>query len=362
MLGESRSAPGGGAMGVGEVERELARLRMNDDGTLGLRASVLNLIVVTDEESAPGVTQAVSNLAGRYPSRAIVLISDPEEAQTNLDVGVSAFCAVRGGTGGSQVCAELVTVHAEGPPALHLESLAGPLLVSDLPVFLWYPGHFSPSSPEFSGMMGLAGRLIVDSAASGEAERCLTEMATLLDDPGTPAIGDLQWVALSPWRTLMAEMFGSAERAAALEGVHKVEVLYGPGGESRALLLVGWLASSLGWRVRGATHDDGRGAGRKIHFLGPSGEVVVAMDPNSPDAKLRRIRLYSEGPSFQVSRHRALREARATVMQDDEIIGERTVHMGTFDLGVLVGEELHYRGRDEVYEAALRAAVEVMRT
>src|SRR5215204_6303262 len=298
MLGESRSAPGGGAMGVGEIERELARLRMNDDGTLGLRASVLNLIVVTDEESAPGVTQAVSNLAGRYPSRAIVLISDPEEAQTNLDVGVSAFCAVRGGTGGSQVCAELVTVHAEGPPALHLESLAGPLLVSDLPVFLWYPGHFSPSTPEFS---------------------------TLLDDPENPAIGDLQWVALSPWRTLMAEMFGSAERAAALESVHKVEVLYGPGGESRALLLVGWLASSLGWRVRGATHDDGRGAGRKIHFLGPTGEVVVAMDPNSPDAKLRRIRLYSEGPSFQVSRHRALREARATVMQDDEIIAERTV-------------------------------------
>jgi glucose-6-phosphate dehydrogenase assembly protein OpcA len=187
-------------------------------------------------------------------------------------------------------------------------------------------------------------------------------MATLLDDPGNPAIGDLQWVALSPWRTLMAEMFGTDERAAALESVRRVEVLYGPGGESRALLLVGWLASSLGWRVRGATHDDGRGGGRKIHFLGPSGEVVVAMDPNSPDAKLRRIRLYSEGPSFQVSRHRALREARATVMQDDEIIGERTVHMGSFDLGVLVGEELHYRGRDEVYVAALRAVVEIMNT
>ena len=46
-------------------------------------------------------------------------------------------------------------------------------------------------------------------------------------------------------------------------------------------------------------------------------------------------------------------------MQDDEIIGERTVHMGHFGLGGLVGEELHYRGRDEVYEAALRAAVEI---
>jgi hypothetical protein len=46
-------------------------------------------------------------------------------------------------------------------------------------------------------------------------------------------------------------------------------------------------------------------------------------------------------------------------MEDDEIIAERTVRMGAFDLGVLVGEELQYRGRDEVYEAALRAAVEI---
>ena len=36
------------------------------------------------------------------------------------------------------------------------------------------------------------------------------------------------------------------------------------------------------------------------------------------------------------------------------------VHLGSFDLGVLVGEELGYRGHDEAYEAALRTAVEVL--
>ena len=41
-------------------------------------------------------------------------------------------------------------------------------------------------------------------------------------------------------------------------------------------------------------------------------------------------------------------------------MAERTVHLGSFDLGVLVGEELRYRGRDEAYEAALRTAVEVL--
>jgi hypothetical protein len=63
-------------MSVQQIEHELARLRMNDDGTLGLRASVLNLIVITDEDSAESVARSVSDLAGRYPSRAIVLIAD----------------------------------------------------------------------------------------------------------------------------------------------------------------------------------------------------------------------------------------------------------------------------------------------
>ena len=47
-------------------------------------------------------------------------------------------------------------------------------------------------------------------------------------------------------------------------------------------------------------------------------------------------------------------------MRGEDLVAERTVHLGSFDLGVLVGEELRFRGCDEVYEAALRAAVEVL--
>jgi glucose-6-phosphate dehydrogenase assembly protein OpcA len=342
-------------MSVEQIERELGKLRINEDGTLGLRASVLNLIVVTDEDSAEDVTRSVSNIAGRYPSRAIVLISDPEEGETNLEFQLSAFCSVRGG-GGAQVCAEQITIHAEGPPAEHLESLAGPLLISDLPVFLWYPGPFSPSSPEFAGMADLADRVIVDSAAAGD-RACLREIAGLLEDPEAPAIGDLQWVMLSPWRALVAELFSPPERAGELDKIRRVEVLYTPTGECRALLFVGWLASKLGWRTEDVTRLE---EGREVRFAAPSGEVVVELSPNSPDARFRRVRLYSDEYSFQVSRHRDLSDARTTVMRDDELLGELTVRLGGFDLGVLLGEELQYRGRDEVYEGALGTAVGIL--
>jgi glucose-6-phosphate dehydrogenase assembly protein OpcA len=356
VIGETRSSPGGGRMSVEQIERELGQLRMNEDGTLGLRASVLNLMVVTDEGSAEDITQSVSNIAGQYPSRAIVLISDPEEGETNLEVQLSAFCSVRGG-GGAQVCAEQITIHAEGPPAKHLESLAGPLLISDLPVFLWYPGPFSPSSPEFPGMATLADRIIIDSAAAGDCELSLREIAELLESPETPAIGDLQWVQLSPWRALVAELFSSPERTGELERLRQVEILHAPDGECRALLFVGWLASTLGWSLDDATRT---GDGHEVRFAGPSGEISAEMSPASPDAPFRQVRLYSDDYVFEVARSRDLSEARTTVIKGDEPLAERTVHLGTFDLGVLLGEELQYRGRDEVYEAALRTAVKML--
>lgn len=355
MTNVSRESSRAGALTVEQIEHELGQLRMNEDGTLGLRASVLNLLVVTDDESAPGVTESVSGLANRYPSRAIVLITDPEDEES-LDIQVSAFCNVRGG-GGAQVCAEQITVHISGPPAEHVESFAGPLLVPDLPVFLWYPGGFSPSSPEFPGMVDLADRLIVDSAAAGDAEASLRELAGMLGDESVPAIGDLQWVALSPWRSLIADLFSSPGRARKLEEIREAEVLYNPGGECRALLLVCWLASTLGWEPEGAERRDG---GRGIQFSGPSGGITVHMSDESPDARLKRVLLHAGDCSFRVSRRRETSDARATVMRDGEVLGERTVQLGPFDLGVLLGEELQYRGRDTSYEKALRMAVEVL--
>ncbi len=359
MIGEFRASPGGGgAMSVSEIERGLARLRANDDGTLGARASVLNLIVVTDEESAEGVTRVINELSGRYPSRALVMISDPEEERTNLEIGLSVFCSTRGG-GDARVCAEGVTLHVEGPPAKHLESLAGPLLIPDLPVFLWYPNGDIPASPRCDGMAALAGRIVLDTGAADDPEASLRAVAELVGDEETPAVGDLQWAALSPWRSLITELFAPPERAGELEKIRQVEVQYAPDAGSRALLFAGWLSSCLGWRPGSASRtEDG---GRELVFSGPSGEVTVRLTPNTSDAALRRARLLCDGGlTFEVSRHREATDARSCVLRGDEIVGERTVHLGPSDVGAFLGEELRLVGRDEVYEAALRRAVEIL--
>ncbi len=345
-------------MSVAEIERGLARLRANDDGSPGARASVLNLIVVTNEESAEGVARIVNELSGRYPSRVLVMISDPEEERTNLEIGLSVFCNTRGG-GGANVCAEGVTLHVEGPPANHLESLAGPLLLPDLPVFLWYPNGDIPASPRCDGMAALAGRIVIDTGAADDPEGSLKTVAALVDHEETPAVGDLQWVALSTWRSLVADLFAPPERGCELEKIRRVEVQYAPDAGSRALLFSGWLSSCLGWRPESASPtEDG---GRELAFSGPSGPVAIHLTPNESDAALRRVRLRCDGElTFEVSRGREAKHARSAVLRGDEVIGERTVHLGPSDTGALLGEELRLVGRDEVYEAALRRAVEIL--
>ena len=360
MIGESRSAPYGGAMSAGEIERELARLRMNEDGTLGARASVLNLIVVTNEESAPGVTRLVSELSGRYPSKVVLIISDPDEEEANLEVGLSAFCGLRRGMpSGNQVCAEQVKVHVEGPPARHLESLAGPLLIPDLPVFLWYPNGEVPLSPECDGMAALADRLVLDSGAVEDCEASLRAVADLLKHDGVPAVGDLQWAALSSWRSLVADLFAPPERAGELARIRHAEILHSRVGECQALLFVSWLSNALGWYPQSASRTEG---GRAFRFAGPSGDVTVELAPGPPEVALDRVCLFSEELTFrvQISRREKHADARSTVMRGSEFVGERTVNLGSFGLGALLGEEFRFPGRDETYESASRRAVELL--
>lgn len=338
------------------VERELAKLRMNDDGTLGLRASVLNLIVVTDEESAEEVTRTISELADRYPSRTIVLISDPD-GEKNLEVSLAAFCSLRGGAS-RNVCSEQITVHAEGPPALHLESVAGPLLIPDLPTFLFYPGDFPAiSSPEFARVARLADRVILDSASGREA--AFREMSILLEDPETPPAGDLQWAALSPWRALAKELFGTPERAEELRNIREVEVMHARDGESRAMLFAGWLSSSLGWEPKSHRRSE---AGRELVFEGPSGEITFETSPSSHDTDLSRITLRTEECTFLISRHKELAEAHISVERGGETVAHRAVRIGRFDMKAMLGEELKYRKRDPIHEASLGKVMEILDT
>lgn len=334
-------------MSVEGVERELAHLRVNEDGKLEPRSSVLNLVVVADEGSAGEVLSGLSRLAAGMPSRTIALIPGTDEGEAALDVRPTALCYA--GEGSGHVCAEQIEIRANGPPARHPRSLAAPLLLPDLPTFLYLPCDFTSRGVELESLAPLAERVIVDSGLPADAASALRSIIGMPSGPGSPAAGDLQWTALTPWRSLIAEMFSVGDRASELTRINSVEITHSPAGEPRALLLLGWLASSLGWEPKERRDEE-------ILFSSPAGTVEATLSPSGEDA-LRRVRLYGEDLSFQVSCRRELSAARATVREGERRVGERTVYLGDYDATGLLGEEMRFRGRDETYENALRAAV-----
>src|SRR5204862_6409631 len=60
---------------------------------------------------------------------------------------------------------------------------------------------------------------------------------------------DLAWLRSTPWRERVAAAFDPPRRRGELDALTAVAVRHHPASTVAALLLAGWLASRLGWRV-----------------------------------------------------------------------------------------------------------------
>ncbi|MFN2568779.1 MAG: glucose-6-phosphate dehydrogenase assembly protein OpcA, partial [Candidatus Dormibacteria bacterium] len=155
------------ASGLHSVERELAALHremlhlgMEDARTV--RLSVLSLIALCADDGAAHLAQeTIEHLAQTHPARAIIVVADPT-GEDRVEADLALICSP---AAGGQVCAEQVRLLLGGGPALHLASAMNPLLVPDVPVYLWLVGasHLGPSFTEDA--IHLGARLILDSDA-----------------------------------------------------------------------------------------------------------------------------------------------------------------------------------------------------
>src|ERR1041385_3477291 len=99
------------------------------------RAQVMNLVVYSPAaESENEVTQVLSDVSNHSPGRMIVLLHHSEKT---MSAWVNALCHVSGG-GRKQVCSEQIMIRGYKESALQWSSAVVPLIVPDLPVFLWW--------------------------------------------------------------------------------------------------------------------------------------------------------------------------------------------------------------------------------
>jgi Glucose-6-phosphate dehydrogenase subunit len=221
---------------IRQVEEELGRLReaaTAPGAAPNLRTSVMTHIAWVPERWVDAATDTLAGMGERHPSRTILLFPRPNDPRDALDGEVDLRCFIRAGEQG-QVCSEVVSLQLCGPRAQAPASVAMPLLITDLPVFLRWRGEPAFGEPALEQLADVADRLVLDSDEWSDCDGTFERLPELFD---TIAVSDIAWAKVQPWREACAALWPGIAETSSVR-------IAGPRGET--LLLWGWLQARLG--------------------------------------------------------------------------------------------------------------------
>ncbi len=221
---------------IAEIERELARLRFatsQQSSQPNLRTSVMTHIAWVPPAWQHAAEETLAGMAERHPSRTLLLVPKPDEPD-GLDALLSIRCFP---IGDRAVCGEVIELILRGERAAAPASIALPLLISDLPVFIRWRGEPEWDSAELEQLVGIVDRLIVDSTEWEGLPAGYARLAELFD---RVAVSDIAWERTERWRSLLASLW---------PGIRDVRAIRVHGTPAQGYLLAGWLRSRLGHDV-----------------------------------------------------------------------------------------------------------------
>jgi glucose-6-phosphate dehydrogenase assembly protein OpcA len=369
--------PSGSWINVGAIERELTALwqQASEDEDQGvIRSSILNLIVYVPHTSkAAKVDELLTEITASHPSRAILMIVDRTAAEARLEAQVTSRCTLPTGRS-KQVCCEQVTITASGDGVAEVPSAVTPLLLSDLPVYLWW--RAVPSIEDktlFRKLADISDRVIIDSALFNDPHGDLLSMATVLHEtPRWTAISDLNWARLTAWRALLAGFYDIPDYRSLLNQVKQVTIRFGPSTidpdaiPTRALLLGGWLASRLGWKLQPGFAKRTKGS-TSFEFSADDRSFGVEFAHTRREVEpghLSMVTLESEVDqpvTFTVRRSADGQRIETSVTRGEEKGIQRVLSYEGLGESALVGKELEILGHDRVYEQSVLAAGEFIK-
>jgi glucose-6-phosphate dehydrogenase assembly protein OpcA len=282
---------GGGALPVDvtALGRELRRLWEQDgpEGAPGrpviTRACTRNLIALAHSpEEAERATRLIADLAGVHPTRAFVVEAaggDPAQLEAHL----IAHCSIR--VGGRHVCCEQISLTVGAAARRRAAGTILPLLVPDLPVFVWVLGEPAWDDPLFARVLDVADRLVIDSRAAADPRALLRRLA---EGPGEDAWapGDFEWSRLAGWREAVASLFDEPATSALPQALEEVHVTHGAGGAAIGPALL------AGWSLDRIASARGRAEARS----GPEPKAVLTPVDGAAPGEIVSLRLVARTP------------------------------------------------------------------
>jgi glucose-6-phosphate dehydrogenase assembly protein OpcA len=234
------SAQGTTPGAIEEALRAMLKERHSENASY-VPARTLNLVCIVDKQWSGEIANRLRRVGGSHAARTIVCAVEPRRG--TLDAVATIASDVHPKPGEFALLRETVIVDVGEQHLSHLDTVVDPLVVTDLPTVVWAPhGH----QEAVGALLALAQVVLLDSVDEPDMRAALARVQTLLEQV---YVVDLAWLRSTPWRERVAATFDTAHLRPDLQTISAVTVRHHPESGVVGLLLIGWLASRLGWQL-----------------------------------------------------------------------------------------------------------------
>lgn len=334
-----------------------------------MRACVMNLLVYAgSEDSLREVSQVMAEITTDHPSRVVVMVAPRDGVHFPLDATVTVRCQLAE-RGRKQICCEQIVLKVAREEISYLPSLVRPLVIPDLPVFLWWRHAPNLQSTLFTRLVDTSDRVIIDSAQFSQGENDFPPLAALIKQKARRTVfSDLQWCQLTPWRVMIALIFDVPEYQSYLGRLDRVEITCAGQSSrsipSQALLAAGWLSSRLKWQPTSGRHwIDEHTCRWQLKSENQTRIIQIKLSPSKATADDRLHSLQLIADKEPPARFRTFVDPDNKHLEAEVTVGVRKLTRKIIrlddDEARLIRGELEILGHDEVYEKALGVLAEL---
>jgi hypothetical protein len=227
---------------LNHLERSLSAIWAPEEGALPkARVCMGNLILLAGAAGRDRAVELLDALRAAETSRTFLITIDPRLPLWALDADVSARCQREGE---QLLCSERIDLTLGAGAVGRTSSVVASLLMPEVPSTLVL---LEPAPPMLvAALTRSASRLVIDSESIG------IEAAAGLARATDAHLADLAWMRLYPWRNKIAGAFDDPRVRPAVSALRRLAIVV-TGSHPLppvARLLVGWLASRLGWTLQ----------------------------------------------------------------------------------------------------------------
>jgi glucose-6-phosphate dehydrogenase assembly protein OpcA len=327
------------------LERSLSAIWAPEEGALPkARVCMGNVVLLTGTAGRDRAVELLDTLRASDTSRTFLVTIDPKLPLWALDADVSARCQREGE---QLLCSERIDLTLGAGAVGRASSVVTSLLMPEVPTTIVL---LEPAPPMLvAALTRDASRLVLDSEAIG------IETATGIARSTAAHLADLAWLRLYPWRNLIAGAFDDPRLRPAVSAIQRLAVVATGSHPLPPVtrMLVGWLASRLGWSLHDLHASDAQH--QRIHL-----DLTSRADADCPPGRLLSVEL----SALLGEAHMLLdlaREPHGTTLQvvrSAEGLGAAVEHLTLPEhpLHLLVDRALDDKTPDAALRQALQAA------